>query len=158
MDEAWRNFTGMSGTTTDWVLSEADMEEIMKEFKVTDEIINPLVEECKNSPKGWENRKTSKLLRVSSYGYGQCWYYYKGSWGAVLGRTTFTAVTNCTCRKLSWNISIHDPFDMDPLFTWCLHRDILVGAVRITNWALACGWTDFDIGGEISGEVPIPCD
>ena len=38
----------------------------------------------------------------------------------------------------------------------CPH--FLPSPVRITNFILACGWTPFDIDGELSGEVPIPCD
>jgi RHS repeat-associated protein len=157
LDTAWRNYTGMSGPTKDPVrLSESDMEEIIEEYKMKEKIIDPLIEECKNSSNEWTITKRYGLS-VSSYGYGEPWYYYKGSWGATLGYLPFTVTSTCACRTFTWKIIIHEEFDFSPIFTGLVPRDILVGGVRLADLALRCGWNDFFYDGEISKKEPIPC-
>jgi len=165
VDEAWRNYTGMSGKRKDpFPVSNSDMKEVFEDFQVRKQIIKPLIEECKNSKEGWDNRRDPLVkLNYGSFGYGESWYPYDGSWGAALGNCRFYPISTCTCRKLSWAISVKEPFDFLPLWKpvskkpWRVFRNLAVTMTYIMENGCDCGWEPFDYVGEISGEEPIDC-
>ena len=161
LDDAWRNYSGMSGPTRNPMpLSESDMEEIIEKYGISRKVIEPLIERCKNSSNEWTVSKNYGLPG-SSFGYRECYYYLRGDWMSVLGYLPITVTSTCRCKTFEWKIVIHEEFDFEPIWTgWGLSdmfRSSIVGSVRLADWALRCGWTDFFYDGEISGEVPIPC-
>jgi RHS repeat-associated protein len=162
LDDAWRNYAGMSGPTRNPVpLSESDMEEIIEKYGIREKVIEPLIEECQMSSEGWLNRTKTVGMRGSSFGYRECYYYLRGDWVSVLGYLPLTVTSTCKCKTFEWKIVIHEEFDFEPIWTGCglseIFRSSIVGSVRLAEWALQCGWTDFFYDGEISRKEPIPC-
>ena len=165
VDDAFRNYSGMSGTREDPAqLSDSDMKDIMRLYHVRRKIIVPLVEECERSTRGWKNREDGKVeIDYTSIGLRGWWYYYDGSWGAALGNCRFYPTSTCSCRKLSWTISVKEPFDFQPLWKsvwmrpWRVFRNAAVFMTYITNNGCNCGWEPFSYEGDTSDEESIDC-
>ncbi|MGQ9652424.1 MAG: RHS repeat-associated core domain-containing protein, partial [Phycisphaerae bacterium] len=158
-DTAWRNFTGMSGTRTDPItLSSSDMDEVLSEYDVRDEMIEPLIEECKASATGWATPKTTKKgLDAGNWsGYRYLYYYGDPSWGAALGGVTFTVESTCNAstKSLAWKASLRDEWDFDNWRSGVtqLPRNVIVLMVKGPNWLLDCGWKNFYHVGQKSGQ------
>jgi len=158
LEEAFRNFAGLSGRRDPITLTDSQMEELFSEYNLREGLIKPLVETCKNST-GWGTRQISGEIDGAYYiGIGDA-----GGWRGTLNSIEYTIRTQCRCfhnqKMLVWHFSFSDPWDFNNLKgdTWKekivdnLARNIIVGLVSTPNWLFQCGWKPFVYKGDKAG-------
>lgn len=158
LEEAFRNFAGLSPRKDPITLSDSEMEELFGQYNLYESMIEPLVAACRNSS-GWPTQQEEGEIDGAYYiGIGEA-----GGWPGTLNSIEYTIRTQCRCfqnhKMLVWHFSFADAWDFNAIKgdTWKERivdqgfRNLIVAMVNTPNWLLRCGWSSFTYEGEKAG-------